>query len=736
MKTKLFIVFLSLVVIATMMPLSVFADTTTPSGVESSTSYQNEKETPMNLTAVGGDVTVGMVESFSMGKVPEFSLCYSFDPDAKAEEWKDFDKEKGEVIPAGKTIYFRNAIDDGEGHYPGWARPTAGWLFTMNSAAQNATVEANGNIMSLAYATDFANENEVEEAAGFYNLFYNCTLLTKAPLLPATKLADKSYTYMFHSCRSLVEPPELPADVLSQACYEFMFRFCDSLKYTPKLNATTLAPACYSHMFDSCPSLATASELPATEMKEGCYRGMFYGCPLINSLEVGFDYQEGFDYESALNTWLPNTEGTIYCLRSWEGHESQLQLPEGWKVSFRDEVVTPLGDTGLSLVGKHYAEKDKDYKLYIGKDKYSIDINTSGWEIIGNGPKTSVYFIAEEDDAILKMGDLNIAFFELWTNTPSTVQVNGTVTIGDGNAQGDFALLNDVTLTGEGFLNIPNGDIAPYTSLFTPNVTLDIAKLHICEKEDSEWGYCIWADNLDILRGQVVLESKSHAKSGYNHGAIATADSFNISDNAEVFLTGNDAAIVAPKSTLDPTQFLGHVDNLSFNQKRQVVSPVQLENIDIQSFDYDTLAVVGANSPAKTVYHPGTNPEPEIFNVTFKYQDGTTPDVVKKVTEGDVVAQPENPAREGYTFEGWFCNAEGEGTTYDFARPVTDDLTLYAKWTKNDNPKPVPPINPSDNNDAQGGTQTGDTAMPIIFIALGFVAGIIIFEATRRLRSK
>jgi uncharacterized repeat protein (TIGR02543 family) len=36
----------------------------------------------------------------------------------------------------------------------------------------------------------------------------------------------------------------------------------------------------------------------------------------------------------------------------------------------------------------------------------------------------------------------------------------------------------------------------------------------------------------------------------------------------------------------------------------------------------------------------------------------------------------------GYTFGGWYRNADGTGAAWDFDSPVTADLTLYAKWTQ------------------------------------------------------
>lgn len=51
------------------------------------------------------------------------------------------------------------------------------------------------------------------------------------------------------------------------------------------------------------------------------------------------------------------------------------------------------------------------------------------------------------------------------------------------------------------------------------------------------------------------------------------------------------------------------------------------------------------------------------------------------VYDGDAVSAPETPAREGYSFVAW--TKAGEDSAYDFSSPVTGDLTLVAKWTRN-----------------------------------------------------
>ena len=66
--------------------------------------------------------------------------------------------------------------------------------------------------------------------------------------------------------------------------------------------------------------------------------------------------------------------------------------------------------------------------------------------------------------------------------------------------------------------------------------------------------------------------------------------------------------------------------------------------------------------------------------VTFDYDNGG-PAVVKEVKHGETVNKPEDPTKDGYAFVNWTTDKEGK-KEYDFATPVTGNITLYAQWDK------------------------------------------------------
>ncbi|OQB14372.1 MAG: Internalin-A precursor [Firmicutes bacterium ADurb.Bin193] len=97
-------------------------------------------------------------------------------------------------------------------------------------------------------------------------------------------------------------------------------------------------------------------------------------------------------------------------------------------------------------------------------------------------------------------------------------------------------------------------------------------------------------------------------------------------------------------------------------------------------------ADAGQSLGAAMIFTPVTftvlgEPEPtEEYTVTFDLNYEGAPEATTAETEGGVVARPEDPTRDGYTFEGWFEDAEGT-TEYNFDTVLDADKTLYAKWT-------------------------------------------------------
>lgn len=74
------------------------------------------------------------------------------------------------------------------------------------------------------------------------------------------------------------------------------------------------------------------------------------------------------------------------------------------------------------------------------------------------------------------------------------------------------------------------------------------------------------------------------------------------------------------------------------------------------------------------------------MKVSFNTGEGSRVDFQTTAANGSVT-KPADPTREGYTFAGWYTD-EACTEAYDFAAAVTSDMTLYAKWTKNEASSP------------------------------------------------
>ena len=70
------------------------------------------------------------------------------------------------------------------------------------------------------------------------------------------------------------------------------------------------------------------------------------------------------------------------------------------------------------------------------------------------------------------------------------------------------------------------------------------------------------------------------------------------------------------------------------------------------------------------------------YTVTFNANGGSAV-TEQKVEYNATASEPSDPTKTGYTFAGWYADAELT-TAFDFATPVTADTTLYAKWTINE----------------------------------------------------
>ena len=93
-----------------------------------------------------------------------------------------------------------------------------------------------------------------------------------------------------------------------------------------------------------------------------------------------------------------------------------------------------------------------------------------------------------------------------------------------------------------------------------------------------------------------------------------------------------------------------------------------------QSYDFSTLVTDNITLFAKWT------PVPVSYTVTFNTNGGKETIDDQTVVSGNTATKPADPTKDGNTFAGWFSD-EALTQSYDFSTLVTDNITLFAKWT-------------------------------------------------------
>lgn len=100
----------------------------------------------------------------------------------------------------------------------------------------------------------------------------------------------------------------------------------------------------------------------------------------------------------------------------------------------------------------------------------------------------------------------------------------------------------------------------------------------------------------------------------------------------------------------------------------------------IEGGTFDGSVWLDHSSSGKITVSGGTfkNGASGVWTVTFN-TNGGTPEPESQIRANLPATKPDDPTRSGYVFAGWYTD-EACTAAYDFTLPVTDNITLYAKW--------------------------------------------------------
>lgn len=99
-------------------------------------------------------------------------------------------------------------------------------------------------------------------------------------------------------------------------------------------------------------------------------------------------------------------------------------------------------------------------------------------------------------------------------------------------------------------------------------------------------------------------------------------------------------------------------------------------DIEVSKQVQSTTSSIDVTFSGKSYEKPGIIPQK--YQVTFVYNNGTANSNIL-VSAGKSVSTPKDPLKTNYIFSGWYTESSFINK-YDFSKPITKNLTLYAKY--------------------------------------------------------
>ena len=241
---------------------------------------------------------------------------------------------------------------------------------------------------------------------------------------------------------------------------------------------------------------------------------------------------------------------------------------------------------------------------------------------------------------------VSASFIELYNPTAEDIGLSGyTIEYLSGSTQKQLEL---------------TGTVASHTSYLIKGQEEKTSAELICtiEKVDQEWDLAISNKQYRILlkKGEEQIDGVSVNEAAAEGTALADPE--------------NDT-IISKKKAIRRISFIDTGDNAA-----------DFEVLNYSKIPSEILNQVKPRSTADGSWGMKDIVKPEkYYTVTFDV-DGEKESV--SVKEGEKASEKEAPQKEGYTFLGWYL----EDQKYDFETPVSTDITLCAKWEKNETPTP------------------------------------------------
>ena len=519
------------------------------------------------------------------------------------------------------------------------------------------------------------------------SMFYECNRLKNLDVSGFDTSNVTSMSGMFYWCNSLMSLDLSSFDTSKVTSMGAMFMGCNSLTSLDVSSFDTSQVTWMSQMFEHCRSLTSLDVSNFDTSKVTNMHATFLNCKSLISLDLS-SFDLGNVNEAELQGFLTGVSGlnTIYTPKNlhfavklentwYKADGTALQeLPQNLDHSI---ILTKKKSTAAITSSITATKKKKVYLCgeTINLDDITVTYRNSKGEIIRLTTTDFTTNEAEIDMSVPGKKTLTVTYVEPETGKALKAEIELTVAllIGTDNIA--------VTLpTGESY--VYNGyphDPAPVVTLKKDGTVL---------KEGTDYKVSYTNNTNAGDQAAVTVE-------GIGDYSGKMTVSFTI-EKAKVTIKAQDVTIavddeVPQTFAYDTAGFYGgdekKVTGVSFSLADESGDPVSTIETSKEGV-YQIIpnnAQVGDNYVVDADgYLPGflTIAEERIaYTVTFDMMGhGTQTAAVRSVKAGSLVAEPEQPAAEGFLFTGWYKDRACTKAWNFAADTVQENTTLYARW--------------------------------------------------------
>lgn len=405
-------------------------------------------------------------------------------------------------------------------------------------------------------------------------------------------------------------------------------------------------------------------------------------------------------------TFVPASDGTpatltlnnaTICAENGRFGVTAIQIPEGMPI----EIIVPQGTESTIMSAKADGINHKGAPLTIsGSGTLHIQADNDG---ITNDDDNGA--LAENKGSTLKIRDV-------------TITLESTGSGSHGFYEGTSILIENAVIDARGAETVKCSD-----GIYADDtITIKSSEIHVSGSYYD--GIAVSNDAITMEDSEITIEVR-HGMNTYGNTNIRnttlTITGKDPTESAAVFFKG-PFTIDNSKVTITATEKAGiystsgrgtNGSSVLTVQNGSVFTAVGAEN-GVKLMKNGSVAIgtglkITEGETHTTTEEDGTSTTatsarfvvmPITCTVTFDSRGGSAVES-REVAYGNALAKPAAPTWAGYTFDGWYTDANCTAA-YDFAAAVTGDMTLYAKWT------PVP----SDSGSAAGSSGSTVTTYP------------------------